>query len=100
MGLYDDGGIQFAEEQFAKSRAYKEKVAKDSEKFTKRLFGIDTFVKGANALINSNAKKADANNLWQRGNYESLVSQSTDIRNQDKLNKSSNISSLKYLSLK
>lgn len=97
MGLYDDGGIEFAEEQFAKSRAYKEKVAKDQEKFTQRLLGIDTLVKGANALINANAKKADANNLWQRGNYESLVSQSTDIRNQDKLNKSSNISSLKYL---
>ena len=40
MARYDDGGIQFAEDTFAKSRAYKEKQAKKQEKFSRNLFAF------------------------------------------------------------
>jgi len=72
MGLYDDGGIQFAEDTFAKSRAYKEKIAKDQDNFTKNLFGIDKLVQGASFLINQRAEEADNKMLPQKAKYQAL----------------------------
>ena len=97
MGLYDDGGVEFAKQTFEEARAYKEKVAKDENDFSKKVLGIDFLVSGANYLIDENAAKADRANLWQRGNYESLVSQSEKIRTQDSLNKQTGKSNIKYL---
>ena len=56
MARYDDGGIQFAEDTFAASRAYKEKIAKDQEKFTQGIFAIDKIVQGASFLIKEQKK--------------------------------------------
>ena len=37
MARYEDGGIEFAQEQFARARDYREEQAKKQEKFAKRL---------------------------------------------------------------
>ena len=83
MGLYDDGGIEFAQEQFKASRAYKEKVAKDEEKFRKGLFALDTVIKGANFLIDRNAEKLDADMIPQKAKYQALNTSAADWRTQE-----------------
>jgi len=97
MGLYGDGGVEFAEKQFADARKYKDNQAKKQNKFAQKLLGIDALVSGANYLIDERAKEADEKNLWAKGNYESLLEQSKKIREQDALNKNNNISNSKYL---
>ena len=83
MGLYDDGGIQFAEDTFAKSRAYKEKIAKDQDNFTKNLFGIDKVVQGASFLINQRAEEADSKMLPQKAKYQALNTSAENWRSKE-----------------
>ena len=83
MARYDDGGIQFAEDTFAKSRAYKEKQAKKQEKFSRNLFALDTLVKGANFLINQRAEEADARMLPQKANYQAYNTKALDWRTRE-----------------
>ena len=57
MARYDDGGIEFGQEQFAKARSYNEEQAKKQERFSKRLQLANIAVTGITSLIN---QKADA----------------------------------------
>ena len=82
MARYDGGGIGFAEDTFAASRAYKEKVAKDQEKFTRNLLGIDKIVQGASFLINQRAEEADSKMLPQKAKYQALNTSATNWRTQ------------------
>jgi hypothetical protein len=98
MGLYDDGGIEFAQEQFKASRAYKEKVAKDQEKFTKGLFALDTVIKGASFLIDRNAEKLDADMIPQKAKYQALNTSAANWRTQEQERIESGKSVMDYLS--
>jgi len=100
MARYDDGGIKFAEDTFAESRAYKEKVAKDQEKFTKRLFAVDTLVKGASFLINRRAEEADTNMLPQKAKYQTLNNRALNIRTEENERVKAGTSVIDYLSNK
>jgi hypothetical protein len=70
MARYEEGGADFAQEQFAKARDYREEQAKQQEKFAKNLQLANLALTGANWFIN---EKADAlensrvveNSWWQ-----------------------------------
>ena len=70
MAMYEKGGADFAQEQFAKARDYREEQAKKQEKFAKNLQLANLALTGANWFIN---EKADAlensrvveNSWWQ-----------------------------------
>ena len=70
MARYEKGGADFAQEQFAKARDYREEQAKQQEKFAKNLQRANLALTGANWFIN---EKADAlensrvveNSWWQ-----------------------------------
>ena len=83
MARYDDGGIKFAEDTFAASRAYKEKQAKDQEKFTKNLFAIDKVVQGASFLINQRGEEADRRMLPAKAKYQALNTSAENWRTQE-----------------
>ena len=83
MARYDDGGIQFAEDTFAASRAYKEKIAKDQEKFTQGIFAIDKIVQGASFLINQRGEEADRKMLPAKAKYQALNTSAANWRTQE-----------------
>ena len=41
MAFYDDGGVDFAQQQLDEARKRREKTAKSQEKFTKNLLILD-----------------------------------------------------------
>ena len=100
MARYDDGGIKFAEDTFAASRAYKEKQAKEQEKFTKRLFAVDTLVKGASFLINQRAEEADNKMLPQKAKYQALNTRALNIRTEENERVKAGTSVIDFLSNK
>jgi len=69
MSRYDDGGIEFGQEQFAKARAYNEEQAKKQEKFSKRLQLANIAVTGVTSLINQKADELELNNVVERAHY-------------------------------
>jgi len=83
MARYDDGGIQFAEDTFAASRAYKEKIAKDQEKFTQGIFAIDKIVQGASFLINQRGEESDRKMLPAKAKYQALNTSAANWRTQE-----------------
>ena len=98
MARYDDGGIQFAEDTFAASRAYKEKVAKDQEKFTRNIFALDKVVQGASFLINQRAEEADNKMLPQKAKYQALNTSAENWRTQEQERIQSGKTVVDYLS--
>ncbi len=73
MGLYDDGGIGFAEEKFAESRKRNEETAKEQEKFSKKLLGFDALVSGANVLVNQRANELESSFGPAKAKYKSYI---------------------------
>ncbi len=69
MARYDDGGIGFGQEQFAKARAYNEEQAKKQEKFSKRLQLANIAVTGVTSLINQKADALETSRATQRAHY-------------------------------
>ena len=70
MARYEDGGIEFAQEQFAKARDYREEQAKKQEKFAKRLQMANLAVSGVNFVLNQKADELEnsrvvENSWWQ-----------------------------------
>ena len=69
MARYDDGGIGFGQEQFAKAREYNEEQAKKQEKFSKKLQLANIAVTGVTSLINQKADALETSNATQRAHY-------------------------------
>lgn len=80
MALYDDGGIGFAEEKFAESRKRNEEIAKEQEKFSKNLLGVEAVVKGASYLINQRADTLQEAQVPQRARYENFLQNHEQIQ--------------------
>ena len=64
MGMYDDGGIDFAQGQFDASRERNKQEAKKQEKFSKAATVFSTLAKGGNYLINLRADTLESNQAW------------------------------------
>ena len=74
MARYDyESTQQYAEQKFSDAKQYNEEQAKKQEKFSKRLLGLNTFVKGANALINQNADKLESSFGPAKAKYKSYI---------------------------
>tara|TARA_R110000803_G_scaffold202660_1_gene267902 strand:+ start:2210 stop:4096 length:1887 start_codon:yes stop_codon:yes gene_type:complete len=74
MARYDyESTQQYAEQKFSDAKQYNEEQAKKQEKFFKRLLGLKTFVKGANALINQNADKLESSFGPAKAKYKSYI---------------------------
>lgn len=68
MARYEDGGIEFAQEQFAKARDYREEQAKKQEKFAKRLQMANLAVSGVNFALNQKADQLELDRITERSN--------------------------------
>ena len=66
---YDDGGIEFAQQQFDRARDYKEEQAKKQEKFSKRLQIANMAVTGVTGILNQKADALEASRATQRAHY-------------------------------
>ena len=67
--FYDDGGVNFAQEQFDKARDRRDKEAKKQEKFAKRLQIANMAITGANLALNNKADKLETEGLLAREHY-------------------------------
>ena len=76
----DTGSVAFAEQQMEGVRQRKEAVAKEEEKFSRRVAIADFAVQGANALLNSRADALERNQVPQRAAYEATLENSSSWR--------------------
>ena len=72
-GMYDDGGVKFAEEEFAKARARNEEENRKKEKFAKKLTLVNTAIKGINYGLNFLADDLDAKQVPQKTAYMNFL---------------------------
>ena len=81
MSRYDyQGTLDYAQKKIDEARVSREKTARDQEKFTKKLLGVNALVKGANYLINQRADELDAKQLPQKAAYQNLINRSQSFR--------------------
>ena len=76
MAFYDDGGVDFAQQQLEEARKRREKTAKSQEKFTKNLLILDGLLGIADKAINKKADKLETEGVLARSNYISQLEQS------------------------
>jgi hypothetical protein len=69
MALYDDGGVQFAQQQLDEARKKRAKEAKKQEKFAKNLQALNFLISGADKLINAKADKLETEGAINRVGY-------------------------------
>ena len=82
MAFYDDGGVQFAEKQFAESRARKEKEAKKQDKFTKNILVLDGLLGLGDNILNKKADKLQNEGVLARSHYLSSLENSNVFNKQ------------------
>ena len=97
MALYDDGGVQFAQERMDEAKAFKIQQAKKQEKFAKKLTVFDGAVKGLNYLVNAAADKAEQNQSFKKASYETMMKRAEAVRLQDAERIKTGVSQLDYL---
>ncbi len=97
MALYDDGGVQFAQERMDEAKAFKIQQDKKQEKFAKKLTVFDGAVKGLNYLVNAAADKAEQNQSFKKASYETMMKRAETLRTQDAARLESGVSRLDYL---
>ena len=76
MAFYDDGGVDFAQQQLEEARKRREKTAKSQEKFTKNLLILDGLLGIADKTINKKADKLETEGVLARSNYITQLEQS------------------------
>jgi hypothetical protein len=76
MAFYDDGGVDFAQQQLEEARKRREKTAKSQEKFTKNLLILDGLLGIADKAINKKADKLETEGVLARSNYITQLEQS------------------------
>ena len=74
MSRYDyQGTLDYAQKKIDEARVSREKTAKDQEKFSKRLLGFNTLVKGANYLVNQRADELESSFGPAKAKYKSYI---------------------------
>lgn len=76
MAFYDDGGVDFTQQQLDEARKRREKTAKSQEKFTKNLLILDGLLGIADKAINKKADKLETEGVLARSNYITQLEQS------------------------
>mgnify|MGYP001157093529 FL=1 len=88
-GLYDDGGVSFAEEQFEQQREREDKERKKQQRKQNALYALNLGVAGANWFINQKADKLERDNIVARAHYldanESAKNWNTMVQEYEKL---------------
>ena len=67
--FYDDGGVDFAQEQFDKARERRDRTAESQDKFNKNLLGFNALLSGADLFLNTQADKLETDNLLAKAHY-------------------------------
>ena len=67
--FYDDGGVDFAQEQFDKARERRDREAKSQDNFNKNLLGLNVLLSGADLFLNNQADKLETDNLLAKAHY-------------------------------
>jgi hypothetical protein len=80
MARYEDDGIEFAQQQFARARDYREEQAKKQEQFAKRLQMANLAVSGINFAINQKADALELSQAPKRGAYLSTLESAKSFR--------------------
>ena len=74
MSRYDyQGTLDYAQKKIDEARVSREKTAKDQEKFSKKLLGINALAKGANFLINQRADELESSFGPAKAKYKSYI---------------------------
>lgn len=97
MARYDDGGIEFAEQQFAAARKYKEEQAKKTEKFAKRMLAVQGIAKMGNAIMNAKAEELEKKQAPQRAAYDAWNTRANNLKLAEQTRQSENKSVHDYL---
>ena len=97
MGLYDDGGVKYAEGVFQASRERIDKKIKEKERKERNLLIFDGIVSGADSLINSAADELHQNQMPQKVSYELYVNRASAQNKIAQENKKNGISTAQYL---
>ena len=97
MGLYDDGGVKYAEGVFQASRERIDKKLKEKEKKERNLMIFDGVVRGANSLINNAADELHQNQMPQKASYELFVNRAANHSKIAEENKKNGISTEQFL---
>ena len=97
MGMYDDGGIDFAQGQFDASRERNKQEAKKQEKFSKAATAFSTLAKGGNYLINLRADTLESNQAFKKASYETHMTRAENLRTQDAERLKTGVSRLDFL---
>ena len=90
MARYDDCGIEFAEQQFAAARKYKEEQAKKTEKFAKRMLAVQGIAKMGNAIMNAKAEELEKKQVPQRAAYDAWNTRANNLKQAEQTRKSEN----------
>tara|TARA_R100000654_G_scaffold55079_2_gene81314 strand:+ start:2445 stop:4373 length:1929 start_codon:yes stop_codon:yes gene_type:complete len=67
--FYDDGGVDFAQEQFDKARERRDRTAKSEDKSNRNLLGFNALLSGAELFLNTQADKLETDNLLAKAHY-------------------------------
>lgn len=97
MGLYDDGGVKYAEGVFQASRERIDKKLKEKEKKERNFMIFDGVVRGANSLINNAADELHQNQMPQKASYELFVNRAANHSKIAEENKKNGISTEQFL---
>ena len=88
-GLYEDGGVSFAEEQFEQQREREDKERKKQQRKQNALYVANLGIAGANWFINKKADKLERDNIVARAHYldsnESAKNWNTMVQEYEKL---------------
>ena len=76
MAFYDDGGVDFAQQQLEEARKRREKTAKSEDKFSRNLIVLDKILGLGENYINKKADKLETENVLARSHYVSQLEQS------------------------
>jgi hypothetical protein len=83
---YDyEGQVEFAQQQFDKSRDYNEKQAKKYNDLSKKLLKFETVMGIGNTLLANSAKQLDVNMGPQKAQLQHIYTKTQDILNTQKL---------------
>ena len=97
MGLYDDGGVKYAEGVFQASRERIDKKIKEKEEKERNFMIFDGVVRGANLLINNAAEDLHQNQMPQKTSYEIFVNRAAEQNRIAEENKKNGVSTTQYL---
>jgi hypothetical protein len=97
---YGDESVEFAQETFSEARRWKEKQAKEEERFSRRLAIGETLVSGADFFINNAANNLENSQAFERASYQNMVTRTENFREMEITRQESGKSREEFYTLK